>query len=331
MLIVTISIMDIRRLDLNLLRTLDAMLETRSVSAAGRRLGSSQPAVSAALAKLRIAFRDELFVRTGNGMQPTSTALALAEPLRRILEAIDRDLLRVTSFDPATSTRRFTLSTSDIGELVFLPRLIDLLHREAPHATARALAVPHARLEEAMERGEVDIAIGYFPDLTGPNIRSVALFEHPFVCLVRAGHPTIGDTLSMEQFLSADHLVVNQDGRSQEIFERLMAERRLKRRIMLHLPHFMSVPLLVASTDLISTVPLTLAITSMNTPGLRYLAPPLPIPRIPLRLFWHRRMANEPAITWLRERLRIELADRDPYPDTLLDRATGLATAPAST
>lgn len=316
--------MDIRKLDLNLLHVLDTMLELHSVSATGRRLGVSQPAVSAAIAKLRIAFDDALFVRTGNGMQPTPIAQGLAIPLRQILDSIARDLLRSPAFDPTTSSRRFTISTSDIGELVFLPRLLALLRSVAPNASARALAIPHPELEDAMERGDVDLALGYFPDLTGRNIQSERLFEHAFVCLVRDDHPTIGETLTMDQFLAADHLVVNQDGRSQEIFERLMIERRLKRRIQLHLPHFMSVPLLIARSDLIATVPLTLAITALGA-GTRYLAPPLEIPRIPLRQFWHRRMANDPAVRWLREQMAQAFVDRDPYPYTLLSAPNDVA------
>ena len=217
--------MDIRRLDLNLLVMLGTLFELGQVSATARRLKISQPAVSTGLAKLRGFFGDDLFVRTGSGMTPTPFALALVDPIRRIMETVNQEIMQKPAFDPAMSNRRFTFSTSDIGELVFLPSIMERLRKEAPGTTVRCLPVEHAELEKAMEDGKVDIAIGYFPDLSGPAIRQQHLFHHPFACLVRADHPTIGDELTLEQFLAADHLVVSQEGRSQEIFERNLSEQ----------------------------------------------------------------------------------------------------------
>lgn len=305
--------MDIRHLDLNLLRILDALYGDRNVSAAARRLKMSQPAVSTGLSRLRSFFSDQLFVRSGSGMMPTPFALELEQPVRSILDTLNREILRPPAFAPQETRRCFTFSTSDIGELVFLPRLLAALREHAPHATARCVTIAHAQLERALEDGTVDIALGYFPDLTGPNIRSMSLFAHPFTCLVRFDHPTIGATLDLEQFLAADHLVVNQEGRSQEIFERMMQEKGFKRRILLHLPHFMSVPQLIRESDMISTVPLTLGIAFGQSHGLRLLRPPLDIPAIPLKQFWHRRLQDDPAMVWLRSLVMESFDDRDPY------------------
>jgi len=305
--------MDIRNLDLNLLPILNALLEERNVSATARRLKMSQPAVSAGLSRLRHALGDELFIRGRSGMKPTAFALNLERPLKTVLGLIENELLRAPTFEPALTRRCFTFSTSDIGEQVFFPRLLKMLRRAAPHATLRSLAIPHDRLERAMDEGAVDCAIGYFPDLTGANIISQPLFEHPFVCLVRQDHPVIGSTMSLEQFLAAEHLVVSQEGRSQEIFERMMERLGHSRRILLHIPHFMSVPALIAETDMISIVPLTLGIVSAQTAAVRYVTPPLAIPAIPLKQFWHRRMDSDPALQWLRAMIAEEFVGRDPF------------------
>jgi DNA-binding transcriptional LysR family regulator len=151
----------------------------------------------------------------------------------------------------------------------------------------------------------------YFPDLVGPNIVTEDLFDHPFTCIVRKDHPTIGDTLSLEQFLAADHIVVNQQGRSQEIFERRIRELKLQRRVVLHLPHFMSVPQLIATSDMIATVPFSLGAWYPDA-GLKLLPPPVSIPLIELKQHWHRRMDNEPAVRWLQSIVAEELRDRDP-------------------
>ena len=291
---------------------LGTLFELGQVSATARRLKISQPAVSTGLAKLRGFFGDDLFVRTGSGMTPTPFALALVDPIRRIMETVNQEIMQKPAFDPAMSNRRFTFSTSDIGELVFLPSIMERLRKEAPGTTVRCLPVEHAELEKAMEDGKVDIAIGYFPDLSGPAIRQQHLFHHPFACLVRADHPTIGDELTLEQFLAADHLVVSQEGRSQEIFERNLSERGLKRHILLQLPHFMGVPKFIAASDMISTVPRAVGAAFADVADLRLLDPPFDIPFIPLQQFWHRRFHNDPALQWLRALIASLFLDRDP-------------------
>jgi DNA-binding transcriptional LysR family regulator len=306
--------MDIRQLDLNLLRILDAMFHEQNVSAAARRLKLSQPAVSSGLNRLRAFFDDVLFVRTASGMRPTSFAATLAGPVREMFAILGNDLLRVPQFDPGATTRCFTLSTSDIGELVFLPNLLRVLRAQAPRASVRCVVVPHAGMERALEDGDVDIALGYFPDLQGANIYHQDLFDHPFTCLVNAAHPRIGQQISLKQFLEADHLVVNHEGRSQEIFERLMEKQSLERRIALHLPHFMSAPQLVADSDMISIVPLALGVWFARMGNVRTVAPPIEIPRIPLKQFWHKRVHNDVALSWLRGLITNTFFERDPYP-----------------
>lgn len=286
--------MDYRRFDLNLLVVLDTLLEERGVNATARRLGMSQPNVSFALTKLRARFGDALLVRAGNAMQPTALAEGLRDPLRRMLNLLEGEILAERDFDPARAHRRFVISTSDIGELVFLPRLMMELALHAPGVTLESRSMTPAELERAMADGEVDLALGYFPDLRGGNFLTQKLFDHPFTCIARRDHPKALPGWSLETFLSLGHIVVAQRGRSQELFEANLAGQGHVRRIQLQSPHFMSVPLLVAGSDLVSTVPAAVGAIFATMAPLRLIDPPLPSPMISIQQFWHRRVHDDP-------------------------------------
>lgn len=302
---------DIGRLDLNLLLLLDALQEDMNLSASARRLRISQPTASANLQKLREFFGDQLFVRTGRGMKPTPFAETIADPVRQSLDILRRDVVRKTRFEPNTSDRVIRITTSDVGVMIFIPPLLDALREAAPSMNVQVVPVPHDLLEKALEQNEVDVAIGYFPDLTGPNIMTQALFDHSFACLVSAHHPVINEGLSLEQFLAADHIVINEQGRSQELFERRLHELGLSRRVRLHLPHFMSVPQLVASSEMIATVPMSLGVWYQNA-GIKVFPTPIESPLIQLRQFWHRRLSDDPMVTWLHRLLGSLLIGKDP-------------------
>jgi len=177
--------MDMNHVDLNLLLIFEAMLEHQSVTRAGQAVGLSQPAMSAALAKLRSMLNDPLFVRTGVGMKPTPRAQDLAPSISRVLDIMRTQVLHESNFDAAVATRTFTINTPDIGEMVFLPKLLKRLSTVAPSIRLRATTVPHEQLETALETGKVDLAVGYFPDLTKAEIFQQRLFSHSFVCVVR--------------------------------------------------------------------------------------------------------------------------------------------------
>lgn len=314
-LITYIKIMDIQSLDLNLLAVLDAMYDERRTTRVADRLGMSQPMVSYALAKLRQSLGDELFVRAGNGMAPTPFAETLREPIRRVIQTVYGEILRSHDFDPATTTRRFTFCLSDIGELVFLPKLLRALRDAAPFATLRSLSLSPREIETGLADGGVDLALGYFPDLQDGAIYQQGLFNHPFSVLMRRGHPLAQAPLSLNAFLAAEHAVVAQEGRSQEIFERRMVELGLSRRVVIQSPHFMSMPLLIAHSDIISTVPHAVAKAYARMSPLCWLTPPFEIPDIMLKQFWHRRMHFDPALVWLRGLVAGLFLGKDPTSD----------------
>jgi DNA-binding transcriptional LysR family regulator len=304
--------MDIRNLDLNHLVVIDAMFADRQTTKVAERLGISQPTVSNALRQLREFFHDDLFVREGNSMRPTPFAETLREPIHRIIQTVHGEIMREGGFDPLSTQRRFTFSMSDIGELVFLPRILAAFSKESPRATIRSLVMSPRDLESAMADGQVDLAIGYFPDITGGAFYQQKLFEQGFACLVRADHPTIGDTMTLEAFLDADHAVVNHAGRSQEIVEKRLRECNLNRRVLIQSPHFMSVPLIVANTDIVTTVPRAVALASTKMARVRLVEPPIDIPQFELKQLWHRRVHFDAAHVWLRGLVARLFLNKDP-------------------
>lgn len=291
---------NLRNFDLNLLLVLDGVLREGTLSNAAKTLNVSQPTISSSLAKLREIFQDELFVRSGNGMQPTPRALALKEPVQRVLAAVKGEILDTGKFDPATEIRPYTIATPDIGETLFLPRLVARLAQAAPRVDLRSTVVRPRHLEDALEVGEVDLAVGYFPDLARPTTMQQTLFSHGFVCLARTGHPLIKNGLTLEGFLEAHHVVVGSEGSSQELFEDALAKRGLERRCALRIPHFMSVPFVVASTDLIVTVPRAVAAFFSGLVNLQVLDPPIDVPEFAVKQYWHRRFHYDARVKWLR-------------------------------
>jgi DNA-binding transcriptional LysR family regulator len=295
-----IETMDIRKIDLNLLVILDMLLRLHSVSRTAEALDMSQPAVSFALTKLRALFDDPLFIRAPRGLRPTPRAEQLADPLREVLDQIRARLLEPPGFDPAASQRCFTFNMADVGQLVFLPRLRARLASAAPGANLRTVTLPPGQLEAALESGEVDLAVGYFPALQGATIYQQRLFSHSFVCLVRQDHPHIGDQISLAQFLGAQHVVVQRPGVSQEFVEQALAEQGLSRRVVLSVPHFLAIPLLVAESDLVVTVPYAVGKSFARMANLKVLRPPLPIRPVDIKQHWHTRYHHDQANLWLR-------------------------------
>jgi DNA-binding transcriptional LysR family regulator len=287
------------RFDLNLLNVAVAIYEAGSVSAAARQLGMSQPAVSTALNKLRAALGDPLFLRTPKGMEPTPRAVAIAASTKDILARVEGEVLAQGKFDPL-SPGTFTFALSDIGDMVFLPRLIEALRIEAPRSAVRSVSLAPADIERGLHLGDIDLAIGFFPDLKGTSFFQQRLFSHTFVCLMRADHPIAGHRLTVKQFLALEHAVVRASGRSQEVFERFLERKRLHRRIALHTPHFMSIPMVIAKSDLVVTVPLAVGTCFAQSAQIKLVRQPFDIPKFDLKQHWHRRYHHDPRNRWIR-------------------------------
>ncbi|MGO4395937.1 LysR family transcriptional regulator [Variovorax sp. M-6] len=291
---------DIADLDLKLLVAFEAVLTQRSVTSAADRIGLSQPAMSTCLGKLRKVLNDPLFVRTSRGMEPTPFATELAEPIRHALHLIRQTLNRDKHFDAATSTRTFRIIMTDIGERVFLPALLQRLSEIAPGVNLHTVQLPMKEMRAALESGEMDLAVGFIPDLAAGYYQQ-RLYNRSYVCVARSDHPAIGRTLSLKQYLAASHAIVSAPGTGHDVVERVLSEKGYTRRVALHVTHFLAIPLIVANTDLVVTIPTMLAESYLPTSNIKLLTPPLKMPVYAIKQYWHERFHEDPANRWLRE------------------------------
>ena len=291
--------MNVQGLDLNLLRVFDAVLRDRSVTAAAKHLGLTQPAVSNALARLRLQFEDVLFVRTPTGMDASPFARELAEPVRQALALLESALAHGPGFDPATSTRAFRFYMSDLGQIEFLPPLVERAQRVAPGARLEAVALEVEDIGDALAAGALDLAVGFLPGL-GPPVRRQPLFRDPYVCLMRADHPDIGKQLTRKKFLAASHALVSYKG-GHRVIEEALERAGLARKIALRVPHFTVVPMVLERTDLILTLPSKVARVYQQRGRFKALPPPVPIPPADVAAHWHERFERDPGSRWLRE------------------------------
>jgi DNA-binding transcriptional LysR family regulator len=289
--------------DLNLLPIVIALYDELSVSRAARQMGMSQPAVSKALRRLRATFDDQLFVRGPSGIVPTPRAHAIVRMARPHLKHLQEHLLAGERFDPATSTRPIMLGLSDIAEMAFLPSILAHFRLHAPKCAVTTVTARDAQLAEALEKGDVDVAAGYFPTLAQKNFRHRKLSSHGFACLLREGHPLWRSRLTVGAFLAAEHVVVRREGRSQDLLELFIERRRMRRKVGLYTSNVLSVPFIVMDTHLVATLPYAVVTRFASiTPKVRAALPPFDL-TYDLRLHWHRRFDNDPRSSWLREQL----------------------------
>lgn len=292
--------MNISGFDLNLLLVFDAVLAERSISRAADRLDLSQPAVSNALARMRKATDDRLFVRLGNAMVPTPYAQGIADPIRQALTGIRIALGASQDFDPDASQRAFSIYLTDLGEAYFLPRLLERLNRIAPGVRLRTLPIPPESAEEALRNGEVDLAIGNLPDL-GAGFYVQRLFRDRYVCVVRKSHPSIGERISARQFAAASHAIVTPGGWGHGIIERTLIAHGLEQRITLRMQNFLVLASIVATTDMVAIVPHSVGSQLSQHNDVKLLPLPIAIPAFDIRQCWQERFHDDRGNRWLRQ------------------------------
>lgn len=296
---ILITTMNVQGLDLNLLRVFDVVLRDRSVTAAARHLGLTQPAVSNALARLRVQFDDALFVRTSSGMDATPFARELAEPVRQALALLESALAHGPGFDLATSARAFRFYMSDLGQIEFLPPLVERAQRVAPGVRLEAVALEVEDIGDALAAGALDLAVGFLPGL-GPPVRRQPLFRDPYVCLMRADHPAAGARLTKKAFLEATHALVSYKG-GHRVIEEALERAGLARKIALRVPHFTVLPMVLERSDLLLILPAKIARVYERQGGFKFLPLPVPIPPADVAAHWHERFERDPGNRWLRE------------------------------
>ncbi|EJN00316.1 LysR family transcriptional regulator [Herbaspirillum sp. YR522] len=290
-------------MDLNLLRVFQAIAEERSLTLAGNRLHLSQPAVSYALGRLRQIFDDPLFIRTKDGMQPTPTATELAKPISRALQAV-QDALRYTErFDPATSTRVFRASMTDVAEMMFLPDLCEILTQQAPGSRLQVEQVAPAHLEEALRTGQLDFAFGNLPALK-PVTHYELLFRENYVCLMRRRDDLPQRRhLELDEFLAMSHVLVESAESSHHQVENSFRGLGVQRKISLSIPHFTVLPRILEKSNLVATVPLRIAKLFQSEHPESFVSYQLPveIPTVDVTLHWHQAFDNDAGNSWLRQ------------------------------
>ncbi len=297
-----ITNVNIRGLNLNLLPVLDALLAERHVSRAARRLGLSQPAVSNALAQLRARLGDPLLVRGPGGMVPTERALALRAPVQSMLSALDGALATPAPFHPTTCERTFTVWTTDLVELVLMPRLIARLLRLAPGIKLRLRAWPFHRVPPELERGQADLMIGLaFVSGIPAGHRLQPLFHDHFTCIVRRQHPQVRRRLTLETYVKLSHILVSGEDEGPGVVDTALAVRGLTRVVGLRLSHFLLVPHVIAATDMVAALSSRVAQPMSRLLPIRLLPPPLPLPGGTIGQIWHERTHASPAHVWLRK------------------------------
>ena len=296
---VFITDMNVKDVDLNLLRVFDAVLRERGVTPAAAGLGLTQPAVSNALSRLRGVFGDPLFVRTASGMDATPFARELAEPVRQALALLESALAHGPGFDPASATRAFRFYMSDLGQIEFLPPLLERVQQRAPGVRLEAVALEVEDIAAALAAGSLDLAVGFLPGLGAP-VRRRPLFRDPYLCLMRADHPI--KSLTKRKFAEASHALVSYRG-GHRVIEEALERAGLARKIALRVPHFTVVPMVLERTDLILTLPARVAHVFERRGKLKALPPPVVIPPAEVAVHWHERFETDPGNRWLREQV----------------------------
>lgn len=306
----------LNRLDLNLLRVFDAVMEERSVLRASQRICLSQSAVSHALSRLREVLGDELFIRTPSGMQPTARALAMAPLVREAWQSLEK-AVGAPKFEPGKAARRFTIAVSDFVAAVMVPHLLDLVRHEAPLIEIAIRADSASNLAEQIDLGQIDAAVGTFSHKAA-RFQSRTLFDCDDVLITRSSH-RLGP-LSLKSLSQLSIVAISVHGENNDLLEGLVSERGLCRRsemydraalerglsatghngrIVVSLPHFLALSTFLEQSELVAIVPRPLAASMVRTQPLEIHELPYASSSVEVSALWHERMTNDAAQQWL--------------------------------
>jgi DNA-binding transcriptional LysR family regulator len=296
------SVMDnLRRIDLNLLVTLETLLTERSVTRTAKRLHLSQPSVSVQLRKLREIFSDPLLSPAPGGMLPTTRAQALLPEVRLALAGVRRIVGQSSAFDPKTAQLTWQIAAADYAEYAVLLPLLAKLRRSAPGIRIAVRQASHAKMFKQLDSGAVDLAF-LAMDTLPSHLHHRILYNEHYVLVARKGHPALKRKLTLETFCELDYVVVSPDGGGfKGVTDAMLESRRRKRRVALSTQHFLFVPEVVAQTDLLAVVPHRLV--KDRSDRLQILSPPLTLPSYDMAMIWHERSHADAAHAWLREQV----------------------------
>ncbi|WP_024519672.1 LysR family transcriptional regulator [Bradyrhizobium sp. Tv2a-2] len=297
----TIPRKHVEDLDLHALRVLDVLFRERSLTRAAEALHTQQPALSKTLARLRRYFGDPLFVRVALHMEPTAKALELIEPVRAVLDGLQRLRNEQTRFDPARSTRVFRVFTLDAGVIVMLPAIMKKLLETAPGVRLRAAQVDLQSLNASLESGNIDLGIGEFPLLI-PGIRRQKLFSGRHMCIFQKDHPRLSRNPSLAAFLDEQHIFITAagTGHPHQIAERTLEDQLPAKNIIAHVPTFTAAAILAKNTNAVATMPGPVASVLARELDMQLAKPPIKLPEFEIAQYWHERFDRDPGNQWLR-------------------------------
>jgi DNA-binding transcriptional LysR family regulator len=308
----TIDPVDLRGVDLNLLVSLQALLTERHVTRSAEKLGITQPAMSASLARARTLFNDKLLVRGPKGLVLTPRGEQILEQLSKVMEMTGRLIALPGEFIPETSDRTFTLMGSDCVEFLLLPSLMTALAKEAPNVQIVFKLPDRKSLETMLANRELDLVIGYMPEPPNDLIR-YALFEDPFVCVGRRDHPFLRNGLTLEVYIELAHVQVLSGNATMygDDIDTALAAIGLVRKVVLWEPTFLAIGNVVGFSDLISTVPKRVATDFSQRLPISIYEPPLTLPLPEFALYWHARSQEDTGHKWLRRKIAALLRGGD--------------------
>jgi len=293
---------NLRRVDLNLLVTLEALLTERNVTRAARRLHLSQPSVSVQLRKLRQIFEDPLLSAAPGGMTPTTRGQALLPALRAALADMRQLLNRAGSFEPATAQVTWQIAASDHSEYAIVLPLLAQLRRSAPEMRLAVREASHARMFKQLESGAVDLALMALETAPG-HLRHSVLYKEHYVLIARKGHPALKRRLTLDKLCQLEHVLMSPEGGGfKGVTDAALESLGRKRRVTLSTQHFLFIPEVVAQSDLVAMMPSRLV--RNRSDRLHIAPPPLSIPSFEMAMVWHERSQLDPAHEWLRQEVQ---------------------------
>lgn len=293
--------MDFHGIDLNLLAAFDALMNERNVTRAATQVGVSQPAMSAALSRLRKLLGDPLFLRSADGLLPTQRARELAEPISQALRQLEATLVKKPDFVPSEAKLTVNLGLSDYPAFVLLPALLEALAQQAPGITINVHAFndrDHA--VDLLDAGAIDAAIGVPPSYPEGRILTRPILRDEFVTIIASKHPAARRGMPMETYLSLPHALASPEGQRYGLVDEALTQRGHQRTLALALPQMFALPAIVARTGMTATVMKRVALHSPAVQQLVLFPPPIALPDIVFHLIWHRRSGSHPAQQWLR-------------------------------
>jgi len=292
-------VINLAKIDVNLLYLFKLLYEYRNIKKVSEILDVSQSAISHSMKRLKLCLGDQLFYRTSSGLAPTPYAEEISKTIITCFDSIEQSINSNFNFEPLKSKRIFNVSMTDVGEILFLPKLISHLATVAPDISIEIVRCASESIQKEMELGNIDLAIGLLPELKA-GFYQRRLFTQKYKLMLRKGHPLLSEKVSQASILNYKHISISSKDTGHSIIEKYLQNNHIDRVVASRLTHFIAVPYILGVSDFIATVPEKLDDTIGNHFDVITIDHPLKLPEIQINIFWHARLHEDSANTWLR-------------------------------